>query len=924
MGDTVGNIIARVGCDSSQLQDEMKKCTNTILTFKDKSLAALKSFGLPQISSTNLVEAIQSGQRVVVNFARESNESLAQFQERVRATFLEAGIDITAYEAALTDADKVHAEFAKGAVKNFQAVSAAAEEVNNKAEEFRSSLGNSFTGIQANFGAFKDSVVNAFQTMTNGSATFGDKIGAVSNAVVDGFGLMTGAIEIFIALEVVKKVGEWIDSLKELAAETQDAEHRFYVSMGQMSEEAEEFSKKLADSYGIDQEAIQNMMAKEYTNTRMLGFDPTQAEDMSEHITQLAYDLGKLRGIDPSQAFDALQRGIEGQTRGLMDLGIRITSTDLKNRALSEGLIQQGQTMTDAQTSAVAYQMIMEKLHGTMGYYQTTSDDISTQQTKLNAGWEEMKRSLADDLTPAFAGLLKLLNFVATGFEEIVEVVGAAIKAISLFAEDAYSAIKDVMTGNFGAIGSDWSNNAASIYDSSQAAKDFGNAMDNATTAANNQDQAQKTLNKSLNANTMSFDELHNISNSGTDASNGQAAAIKGLAEALKDLKPQNMGDLNDKQKGLAIPVRFKIPPIPPIPPLPPQPPLLFTAKETVSPVVAAVKAKVGELPKRINVSVGLIGTAAIVAAITLMEEKISEWEAGAVKSLNTVTETVSEWEANAKKAFDDVQTVLDSWAKDAVTAFGVFTTALETDFSTGFASASASVGAFEEEASGFLASFATNAIVAMNTFKSGFQSAWDSTLEAAETKVESWATKVENAFSVAVGGAMSEIAALAKEAGETISNVGTKLADWANNNKGILAGAAAVGLTVATGGSDLVVGGIASALGSLADIGAGFGAAALAGVSRFATGGIVTAPTLGVFGEAGPEAVIPLSQIESVMRDAMKGGSNSITQAAQPVNITLQLDGRTLARALYSYTINESDRLGKTIGYNLSYNYPK
>lgn len=217
---TVGNIVAPIGADASPLSEDMKRAQNTILTFKDESLAALKSFGLPHISSTNLVESIQSGQRVIVNFARESGESLAQFQQRVRATFEEAGIDITEYEKVLTDADKIHAEFAKGAVKNFQAVSSAAEEVNNKAEELQSSLNQSFSGISANFNAFKDSVSNAFQTMGDDSAGFGDKIGAVGQNVGDGFGLMTGAVEIFLALEVAKKVGEWIGELKDLAAET--------------------------------------------------------------------------------------------------------------------------------------------------------------------------------------------------------------------------------------------------------------------------------------------------------------------------------------------------------------------------------------------------------------------------------------------------------------------------------------------------------------------------------------------------------------------------------------------------------------------------------------------------------------------------------------------------------------------------------
>ncbi len=985
MSGTVGNIIARVGADVSPLTEDMKKAQNTILTFKDESLAALKSFGLPHISSTNLVESIQSGQRVIVNFAKESGESLAQFQQRVRTTFEETGIDITAYETALLDADKVHAEFAKGAVKNFQAVSAAAEEVNNTAEELRSSLGTSFTGIQANVGAFKESVVDAFKTLTDGSASFGDKIGAVSNAVVDGFGLMTGALEIFIAVEVVKKVGEWIEALQELAAETQDAEHRFYASMGSMSDVAEEFSKNLAESYGIDQEAIQGMMAKEYTNTRMLGFDPTQAESMSEHLTQMSYDLGKLRGVDPSQAFDALQRGIEGQTRGLMQLGIRITTTDLKNRALKEGLIKQGQTMTDAQTSAVAYQMIMEKLQGTTGYYKTTADDLSSQQAKLNVGWEEMKRKLAGDLTPAFTGLMRVVSFVATGIEQFVEVIGTAIQTISLFAEDAYSAVNDILSLNFGQINADWDNNYASIFNSSEAAKQYGNSMDSATSAANAQNAAQKALNKSVNANTMSFDQLHNITNSGAAAAQGQTAAVNNLADALGNLKNAGMADItNTESKGIIIPLSFKVPPFPPIPP-PPAVPVF--AVDHVSPVVRTVKAELTSLPNRvsvpvvledrtqpvygqvqtkletftpklINVPVSVIGEALLTTALQTMKNKLLEWKTEAIHCFNTVTETAKAWETSAVKAFNEVQTTITGWEAlavqafndvqgttsaweasatksfvrvqstitrwqtDAVAAFGLFATALATQFKTGFRAAEEAIHAWSVAASEDFSSFASNADTAFTTFGTQFQTDFQQALSATETMVITWATRVEQAFTSAMNSALSSIASLAAAAGHTLSNVGSSVGNWASNNKGLLATAGVAGLTIATGGADLVVGGIAAAGEALAGIGAGMAAGA---IPALASGGIVTAPQLAMIGEAGPEAVIPLNQLSSLMNNEGNSSSNGTTaNTAQPINVTLQLDGRTLARTMYSYTVNENDRIGTTIGYNSSYNLPK
>ncbi len=45
--------------------------------------------------------------------------------------------------------------------------------------------------------------------------------------------------------------------------------------------------------------------------------------------------------------------------------------------------------------------------------------------------------------------------------------------------------------------------------------------------------------------------------------------------------------------------------------------------------------------------------------------------------------------------------------------------------------------------------------------------------------------------------------------------------------------------------------------------------------IPKFATGGIVRRPTLGILGEAGPEAVIPLSRFNSVGRGGMGGGMN-------------------------------------------------
>ena len=64
-------------------------------------------------------------------------------------------------------------------------------------------------------------------------------------------------------------------------------------------------------------------------------------------------------------------------------------------------------------------------------------------------------------------------------------------------------------------------------------------------------------------------------------------------------------------------------------------------------------------------------------------------------------------------------------------------------------------------------------------------------------------------------------------------------------------------------------------------------------GLQLFADGGIATAPTLGIFGEAGPEALIPLDRMGSV-----SGGGNTYN-----INVSTGVgDPRQIGEQVVSY----------------------
>jgi hypothetical protein len=67
---------------------------------------------------------------------------------------------------------------------------------------------------------------------------------------------------------------------------------------------------------------------------------------------------------------------------------------------------------------------------------------------------------------------------------------------------------------------------------------------------------------------------------------------------------------------------------------------------------------------------------------------------------------------------------------------------------------------------------------------------------------------------------------------------------------------------------------------------GAAAGSAIGAGFAAFAEGGIVTSPVMGLVGEAGPEAILPLSKLDKLM------GGGEFT-----VHVNTYLDGKLVAK---------------------------
>ncbi|WP_088225613.1 hypothetical protein [Desulfosporosinus sp. FKB] len=328
-----------------------------------------------------------------------------------------------------------------------------------------------------------------------------------------------------------------------------------------------------------------------------------------------------------------------------------------------------------------------------------------------------------------------------------------------------------------------------------------------------------------------------------------------------------------------------------------------------------------------------MIGQEGFASALASMQRELSQWEISANQVFNQVQTTTTAWEVSTETTLTKAQGDLSSWVTNSSRKFREYSSTMVSELKTGYSSVSSLTNDWTLETEQRLSSMVASAGSAITTFTNNLHNSLNQVFQATGQMAVSWANSMGQTITSAVSQVSSEMQSLAAMTGQAIPNMAStawqsvtgaysSVANWAETNKSWLvplgAAAGGVGFTLATGGTDLLAGGIAAAGSALAGIGAA--------IPAMASGGIVIAPQLAMIGEAGPEAVIPLEKLGSLMSSGHSGSAegNGLNSGTQPIQVTLTLDGRTLARTLYSYTVNENDRIGKMIGYNSSYNLPK
>lgn len=196
----------------------------------------------------------------------------------------------------------------------------------------------------------------------------------------------------------------------KMASDFQESLNKVDVAFKGSSSEVKKFAKTTLDSFGIAEGTALDMAALFGDMSTSMGLNTQEASKMSTALVGLAGDLSSFKNMNIEEVTTALNGVFTGETESLKRLGIVMTEVNLKQFALEKGIKTQIKDMTQAQKVQLRYQYVMEKTANAHGDFARTSDGSANQMREFQELLKELGVLFGDVLLPEFTKIIKKVN----------------------------------------------------------------------------------------------------------------------------------------------------------------------------------------------------------------------------------------------------------------------------------------------------------------------------------------------------------------------------------------------------------------------------------------------------------------------------------------------------------------------------------
>lgn len=218
---------------------------------------------------------------------------------------------------------------------------------------------------------------------------------------------------------LTKAVTSFAKSAINEASNLNESVNAVQVSFGELSDQLFEFGKTAAEAVGLSRSEFNTFAVRFSGFTKVLATETKSAADFTIELTKRIADFASVNNLALEEAALVFGSTLAGETEPIRRFGKDMSAAAIEAYALASGLIASKDEMTAAIKVQATYAKLMEDTNEVAGDFVNTSDGFANRQRVLTANFKDMQGELGQALIPAMEGLLAVIGPIITGISKL-------------------------------------------------------------------------------------------------------------------------------------------------------------------------------------------------------------------------------------------------------------------------------------------------------------------------------------------------------------------------------------------------------------------------------------------------------------------------------------------------------------------------
>lgn len=203
------------------------------------------------------------------------------------------------------------------------------------------------------------------------------------------------------------------------SADAQDLQGVVNITFGDMADDVNAWAKTTGDAMGRSTQTMQSSAVAFAEFFEDFAPSEEATASLSKTFATLTEDFAAFRNVSSDQASGVLLKGLAGSARGLKALGIDISDTALKAKALELGFQGANGKLTEQQKVMARAAIIMQGLQKVQGEVNRSQGEGAEETTRARENFQELLVTVGDQLLPIFTQVLQMASGVLEGFNNL-------------------------------------------------------------------------------------------------------------------------------------------------------------------------------------------------------------------------------------------------------------------------------------------------------------------------------------------------------------------------------------------------------------------------------------------------------------------------------------------------------------------------